>query len=99
MKAPHFFNILSNYLLPFLKGLQIKIKLGFPSGSVGKEFTSNAGDTGEAGTVPGLGDPMEKGMATHSSVLAWKIPQTEETGGLHPWDRKESEAPEYIHTK
>ena len=27
-------------------------------------------------------DPMEKGMATNSSILAWKIPWTEETGGL-----------------
>ena len=30
----------------------------------------------------GLEDPLEKEMATHSSVLAWKIPWTEETGGL-----------------
>ena len=27
-------------------------------------------------------DPLEKGMATHSSILAWKIPWTEESGGL-----------------
>ena len=34
--------------------------------------------------VPSLGgeDPLEKGMATHSSILAWKIPWTEEPGGL-----------------
>ena len=30
----------------------------------------------------GWEDPLEKGMATHSSVLAWRIPQTEEPGGL-----------------
>ena len=30
----------------------------------------------------GREDPLEKGMATHSSVLAWEIPWTEETGGL-----------------
>ena len=29
-------------------------------------------------------DPLEKGMATHSSVLAWRIPWTEEPGGLQP---------------
>ena len=29
-------------------------------------------------------DPLEKEMATHSSILAWKIPQAEETGGLQP---------------
>ena len=35
--------------------------------------------------VPSLGweDPLEEGMATHSSVLAWRIPWTEEPGGLH----------------
>ena len=34
--------------------------------------------------VPFLGqeDPLEKGMATHSSILAWRIPWTEETGRL-----------------
>ena len=32
----------------------------------------------------GWGDPLEKEMATYSSILAWKIPQTEEPGGLQP---------------
>ena len=34
--------------------------------------------------VPSLGqeDPLEKGMATHASILAWRIPWTEEPGGL-----------------
>ena len=31
----------------------------------------------------GREDPLEKGMATHSSILAWRIPWTEESGGLH----------------
>ena len=31
---------------------------------------------------PGWEDPLEKGMATHSSIPAWRIPRTEETGGL-----------------
>ena len=31
----------------------------------------------------GLEDPLEKGMATHSSILAWRIPWTEEPGSLH----------------
>ena len=36
--------------------------------------------------VPSLGqeDPLEKAMAPHSSILAWRIPRTEEPGGLHP---------------
>ena len=33
-------------------------------------------------------DPWEKGMATHSSILAWEIPWTEEPGGPHPWGCK-----------
>ena len=38
----------------------------------------------------GWEDPLEKGMATHSSILAWEIPWTEEPGGLHsPGDHKE----------
>ena len=34
-------------------------------------------------------------MATHSSILAWKIPWTEEPGGLSPWGRKESDTTEH----
>ena len=38
----------------------------------------------------GWEDPLEEGMATHSSILAWRIPWTEEPGRLYsPWDRKE----------
>ena len=35
---------------------------------------------------PGWEDPLEKGMATHSSILAWRIPWTEEPGGLQDSD-------------
>ena len=34
------------------------------------------------GSILGLGSPQEEGMATHSSILAWRIPRTEEPGGL-----------------
>ena len=37
----------------------------------------------------GWEDPLEKEMATHSSILAWKILWTEEPGGYSPWGRKE----------
>ena len=37
----------------------------------------------------GQEDPLEKGMAAHSSTLAWKIPWMEELGGYSPWGRKE----------
>ena len=36
----------------------------------------------------GQGDPLEKEMATHSSVLTWRIPRTEEPGGHSPWGHK-----------
>ena len=52
---------------------------GFPSGSNGKK---SAWDPGGPGLIAGQEDPLEKGMATHSNVLAWRIPQTEEPGGL-----------------
>ena len=37
----------------------------------------------------GQEDPLEKGMATHSSILAWRIPWTEEPGSDTPWGHKE----------
>ena len=58
---------------------QSKVNGGFPGSSDGKESAFNAGDPG---SIPGLEDPLEKEMATHSSILAWKIPWTEEPGGL-----------------
>ena len=33
-------------------------------------------------------DPLEKAMTTHSSILAWRIPWTEEPGGYSPWSHK-----------
>ena len=37
---------------------------------------------GDMGLIPGLGDPLGKEMATHSNILAWEIPRTEESSGL-----------------
>ena len=48
---------------------------GFPGGPEVKAPASNAGDPG---SIPGLGRPLEKTMATHSSTLAWRIPWTVE---------------------
>ena len=44
----------------------------------------------------GQEDPLEKGMATHSSVLAWRTPWTEEPGGYSPWGLKESDMTEQL---
>ena len=49
-----------------------------------KNPPANAGDIRHPGSIPGQEDPLEEGMATHSSILAWRIPWTEEPGGLQP---------------
>ena len=49
------------------------------SGSDGKESAFSAGDLG---SIPGLENPLEKEMATHSSIPAWRISWTEKPGGL-----------------
>ena len=46
-----------------------------------KNLPANAGDIRDVGSILGLEDPLEEGMATHSSILAWRIPWTEEPGG------------------
>ena len=43
-------------------------------------------------------DPLEEEMATHSSILVWKIPWTEEPGGLQSTGRKKSEMMEQLST-
>ena len=58
---------------------KVRSTLGFPGGSDGKESTCNAGDIG---SIPGREDPLEKEMVTHSSILVWKIPWTEEPDRL-----------------
>ena len=55
--------------------------MGFPNGSVVKNPPANSGDMGLLRSL-GQEDPLEKEMATHSSILAWEIPWTEEPGEL-----------------
>ena len=62
---------------------KLKIELqhasGFPDDLVVQNLLVNAGDQG---SNPGLEDPLEKEVATHSNILVWKIPWTEEPGRL-----------------
>ena len=60
----------------------IYVNTSFPGDSAIKNLPTNAGDA--RGRVQSLGheDPLEEEMATHSSLLAWRIPRTEERGGL-----------------
>ena len=57
------------------KILKFNTYMAFRGGLEDKAPACNAGD-------PGWEDPLEKEMATHSSILAWRIPWTEEPGGL-----------------
>ena len=67
---------MEHYLL-YSKSTNLNVKKVFPGGSDGKESTCNA-------WVQSLGqeEPLEKELATHFSTLAWRIPWTEEPGGL-----------------
>ena len=47
-----------------------------------KNLLVSAGGIRNTGSILGQEDPLEEGMATHSSILAWRIPWTEEPGGV-----------------
>ena len=57
---------------------QLAMKMGFRCDSTGKESACNAVDLG---LILGLGRSLEKGKATHSSILAWRIPWTLQSMG------------------
>ena len=57
--------------------------MGFPDGGSGKEPACQCRKRNETRARSlGQEDPLEEGTATHSSILAWRIPWTEEPGGL-----------------
>ena len=62
-------------------------------GSDGKGFACHAGDLG---SIPGLGRSLEKQMAAHASILAWRISWTEEPDGLQSMGRKELNTIEWL---
>ena len=53
-----------------------------------KNLSASAGDLRDVGLIPGQADPLETGMATHSSILVWRMPWTEEPGGLQSIESK-----------
>ena len=57
----------------------VQVKMGFLGDTVVTNLPSNAGDIRDTGD---LQDPLQKEMAAQSSILAWKIPWTEEPGRL-----------------
>ena len=56
---------------------------GLPRWLSEKESSCIAGVTGDEGSIPGLENCLEEGMATHAGIPAWRIPWTEEPAGLH----------------
>ena len=70
------------------------ILLGFPGGASGKEPACQCRRYKNPWVPLGWEDPLEEGMATHASILAWRIPWTEEPGSYSPWGHKESDTTE-----
>ena len=58
---------------------------------------ASAYNAGDLGLIPGLGRPLEKEMAAHSSIVTWKIPWTEEPGRLQSMGHKELATTERLH--
>ena len=71
-----------NYLYAGYHKTQFKDTF-FPGGASGKEPTCQCRRHEMQVQALGWGDPLEESMATHSSILAWRIPWTEEPGRLH----------------
>ena len=66
---------------------------GLPHWLSGKESSCNTGLQETRFRSLGQEDPLKKGMATHSSILAWRIPWTEEPGGLQSMGLQKSWTP------
>ena len=67
-----FFQMLSYTSSLYILDINPLFDVLFPGGSVGKELACNVGDLG---LILGWEDSLEEGMATHSSILAWRIPR------------------------
>ena len=62
-----------------------------------KNLPANAGNR-DVGSMPGQEEPLKKGMASHSSILAWRIPWTEEPGGLQSTGSQSQARPKQLST-
>ena len=72
---------LRNYL-DAVRNSKMQERKGFLWWLSGKESACNAGNSGDVGSIPGSGRSLKKEMATHSSLLVWRILWTEECRGL-----------------
>ena len=71
-----------------LSDLNFQLELGFPGGASGKNSACQCRRLKKVRSL-GQEDPLEEGMATHSSILAWRIPRAEEPGRLQSLGLKE----------
>ena len=81
-QCAHLVDVIILFLCTFTNLGAFNDTMGFPGSSMVRNPPADAGDTGDAGLIPGSGRSPEEEMATHSSILAWRIPWTEEPGGL-----------------
>ena len=74
-----------------MRSARLHHEMDFPGDSDSKELQKRPIIQDTQVSSLGWEDPLEKGMVTHSSILAWRIPWTEEPGELHSsWGCKES---------
>ena len=88
------------YLLKHCKNWKVLYScylLGFPGGASDKDSTCQCRKQERRVSSLGQEDPLEEGMATYSSILAWRIPWTEEPGGLQSMGSLESDTTERLH--
>ena len=67
--------------------------MSFSIGSAVKNLLANAGDTGDSGSVPGLGRSLAEGNGNLLQYIVWEIPWTEEPGGLQSMGLQKSQTP------
>ena len=92
---------------PLKKAVSTREGWGFPGGSEVKNLPINVGDMQDTWVCSlSQEDPLEEEMATHSSILAWEIPWTEDPGGLqftgwqrirHSWTHRHNWAQTHTH--
>ena len=72
---------------------------GFPGGTVLKNPPANSGDARDVGLILGGEDSLEQEMATHFSILAWKIHGQRSLEGYGSWGHKKSDMTQRLNTK
>ena len=86
---------LSRFYICCYHAINNKSKSSFPGGTGVKNLPADAEDTRDTGSIPGSGRSLEKEMATHSSIHAWRIP-LDRGAWRATWGHKESDMTEWL---